>query len=104
MKRNIILAVLALLWIAANAAHAYTFFHGSASNPYVKCITEGTEDEDFCNHDDYYSKHRGRLEQDRLGVTLKSTLNATGLALVAYLLIIGVRRESAALKSGRGSV
>jgi hypothetical protein len=90
MRRNIIIAVLALLWIAANTAHAYTFFRGSASNPYVKCMAErqGTENEDIC---DIYSKQRDRLEHDRLGVTLKSTLNATGLALVACFLIIGVR-------------
>lgn len=102
MKPNIIIAVLALLWIAANAAHAYTFFHGSASNSYVKCMegwSEVTNYEEICTN--AYPKHRDTFEQDRLGVTLKSILNATGLAFVACFLIIGARRVSAALKSGR---
>ena len=101
MKRDIIIAVLALFWISANAAHAYIFFHGSASNPYVKCITdyEGTKDEHLCG--DFYSKYRERFEHDRLGVTLKSTLNATGLALIACFLIIAARRVSAAPKFDR---
>jgi hypothetical protein len=65
MNRNVIIVALALLWIAVNAAHAYTFFHGSASNPYVKCITEadGIDDESICG--DFYSKRRDRFEQDR---------------------------------------
>ena len=84
MKRNIIIAMLAFLWIAANAAHAYTFFHGSASNLYVKCITEYALSEERCG--DAFSEHRDRFEHDRLGVTLKSTLNAMGLAVIACLL------------------
>ena len=97
MKRNFIIAVLALLWIAANAAHAYTFFHGSASNLYVKCLDLSERykyEEGHCDTGDPFSGDRHRFEHDRLGVTLKSTLNATGLAAVACLLIIGVRLRS----------
>jgi hypothetical protein len=54
----------------ANAAHAYIFFHGSASNQYVKCITDYALTEERCG--DVFSKHRDRFEHDRLGVTLKS--------------------------------
>jgi hypothetical protein len=96
MKRNTIIAVLALLWIAINAAHAYTFFHGSTSNQYVKCITEYALTEERCG--DVFSKHRDRIEHDRFGVALKSALNATGMALVACFLIIGARRERASPK------
>lgn len=93
MKRNVVIAVLALLWITINAAHAYTFFRGNASNPYVKCLTEGWS---YCGN--AYPKQRAIFEQDRVGVTLKSVLNAAGLALVACFLIIGMRRECVTLK------
>jgi hypothetical protein len=96
INRNIIIGVLALFWIAINTAHAYTFFRGNASNPYVKCLTAGwreeTDAERICGNG--YSMHRDRLEQDRFGVTLKSALNATGMALVACFLIIGARKRA----------